>query len=180
MRAIGRSRSSPSASPMASRTPIRPSGWWMVTSRAPAGTPVWSHSPGERTSTMMISPAVTSCMAWSAAISSPGVSCAAAGPAVSPTASQTATARLLQILLPCADGTRARESLARAQKIYGGHMGAGLEEHGIWGDPNGVIERIERHLALGCTGFLIEFFGRDTREPARLFAEQVMPVLRGA
>lgn len=76
------------------------------------------------------------------------------------------------------DAARARESLAKAQKVYGGHMGAGLEEHGIWGDPAGVLDRIERHRALGCTMFLMEFFGRDTRAPARLFAEKVMPHLR--
>ena len=57
-------------------------------------------------------------------------------------------------------------------------MGAGLEEHGIWGTPEQVIERIERHRALGVTFFPIEFFGRDTREPARLFAEAVMPAFR--
>jgi len=69
----------------------------------------------------------------------------------------------------------ARASLAKAGKIYGGHMGAGLEEHGIWGTPERVAECIERHRALGCTGFLIEFFGRDTRVPAELFAEAVIP-----
>ncbi len=72
----------------------------------------------------------------------------------------------------------ARRSLARAQKIYGGHMGAGLEEHGIWGTPERVIECIERHRQLGCSGFVIEFFGRDTRDPARLFAETVLPAFR--
>ena len=72
----------------------------------------------------------------------------------------------------------ARTGLERAQKIYGGHMGAGLEEHGIWGTPQQVIDRIERHRALGCTLLVIEFFGRDTREPARLFAEKVMPAFR--
>ena len=72
----------------------------------------------------------------------------------------------------------ARAALERAARIYGGHMGAGLEEHGIWGTPAQVIERIRRHVALGCTLFVIEFFGRDTREPARLFAEQVMPAFR--
>ena len=41
----------------------------------------------------------------------------------------------------------ARASLEKAKKIYGGHMGAGLEEHGIWGTPDQVIERIERHRA---------------------------------
>ena len=68
-------------------------------------------------------------------------------------------------------------ALAKAGKIYGGHMGAGLEEHGIWGTPERVAECIERHQALGCTGFLIEFFGRDTRPPAELFAREVMPLL---
>ena len=43
----------------------------------------------------------------------------------------------------------ARTALAKAQKIYGGHMGAGLEEHGIWGTPARVVECIERHRALG-------------------------------
>jgi hypothetical protein len=57
-------------------------------------------------------------------------------------------------------------------------MGSALAEHGIWGAPERVIEGIERHRALGCTFFVIEFFGRDTREPARLFAETVLPQYR--
>ena len=69
----------------------------------------------------------------------------------------------------------ARQSLAKAQKIYGGHRGAGLEEHGIWGTPARVIDCIERHRELGCGGFVIEFFGRDTRPAARLFAQKVLP-----
>src|SRR4029434_10767256 len=72
-------------------------------------------------------------------------------------------------------GAAARAALDTAKKIYGGHMGGTLEEHGIWGSPASVIERIERHRAHGVSGFVIEFFGRDTREPARLFAEKVMP-----
>jgi F420-dependent oxidoreductase-like protein len=76
------------------------------------------------------------------------------------------------------DEVAASQGLARAQQIYGGHMGAGLEEHGIWGGPEQVIERIARHRALGCTTFLIEFFGRDTRPPARLFADTVLPHFR--
>jgi probable F420-dependent oxidoreductase len=72
----------------------------------------------------------------------------------------------------------ARADLARAQKVYGGHLGAGLEEHGIWGTPARVIDCIERHRRLGCTGFVMEFFGRDTRVPARLFADKVLPSLR--
>ena len=73
------------------------------------------------------------------------------------------------------DDATAKEALAKAAKVYGGHMGGQIEEHGIWGSPDGVIERIEKHRALGVNGFIIEFFGRDTREPARLFAEKVMP-----
>jgi F420-dependent oxidoreductase-like protein len=76
------------------------------------------------------------------------------------------------------DADAARGQLEKAKKLYGGHMGSALEEHGIWGSPDGVIERIERHVKLGCTLFAIEFFGRDTREPARLFAEKVMPAFR--
>jgi F420-dependent oxidoreductase-like protein len=72
----------------------------------------------------------------------------------------------------------AREALGKAVKIYGGHMGGGLEAHGIWGTPARVVECIERHRAVGCTHFVIEFFGRDTREPARLFAERVLPAFR--
>jgi alkanesulfonate monooxygenase SsuD/methylene tetrahydromethanopterin reductase-like flavin-dependent oxidoreductase (luciferase family) len=78
------------------------------------------------------------------------------------------------------DDAAARQALEKAAKVYGGHMGAGLEQHGIWGSPQGVIDRIEKHTALGCTSFVIEFFGRDTRVPARLFAERVMPAFRGA
>jgi alkanesulfonate monooxygenase SsuD/methylene tetrahydromethanopterin reductase-like flavin-dependent oxidoreductase (luciferase family) len=69
----------------------------------------------------------------------------------------------------------AKTALDKAKKIYGGHMGGALEEHGIWGSPERVIESIERHRALGVSLFVIEFFGRDTREPARLFKEAVMP-----
>jgi F420-dependent oxidoreductase-like protein len=72
----------------------------------------------------------------------------------------------------------AEAALEKAGRIYGGHMGAGLREHGIWGTPEQVIERIERHRELGCTSFLMEFFGRDTRRPAEIFAEAVLPEFR--
>ncbi len=78
------------------------------------------------------------------------------------------------------DEAAADAALAKAGKIYGGHMGAALAEHGIWGTPERVIDCIEKHVKLGCTTFLMEFFGRDTREPARLFAETVIPAFRTA
>jgi alkanesulfonate monooxygenase SsuD/methylene tetrahydromethanopterin reductase-like flavin-dependent oxidoreductase (luciferase family) len=73
------------------------------------------------------------------------------------------------------DDATAKQHLEKAKKIYGGHMGGAIEEHGIWGAPEQVIERIQRHVDLGCTLFIIEFFGRDTREPARIFAKEVAP-----
>ena len=79
------------------------------------------------------------------------------------------------LVVIAADEAAARDALAKATRIYGGHMGGGIEEHGIWGTPEQVIERIERHRRLGCSLFVMEFFGRDTREPARLFAEKVLP-----
>jgi F420-dependent oxidoreductase-like protein len=80
------------------------------------------------------------------------------------------------LVVIAADEAGARDALGKAGRIYGGHMaGGGFEEHGIWGTPEQVIERIDRHRRLGCTLFVMEFFGRDTREPARLFAEKVLP-----
>jgi F420-dependent oxidoreductase-like protein len=84
-----------------------------------------------------------------------------------------------QCLVVIADtDAAARAALERAERLYGGHMGGALEAHGIWGTPPQVIDRIHRHVALGCTQLVIEFFGRDTREPARLFAERVLPAFR--
>ena len=82
------------------------------------------------------------------------------------------------VVVIAADEAGARDALAKANKIYGGHMGANLEEHGIWGTPAQVIDRIERYVRLGCMLFVMEFFGKDTREPAHLFAERVLPAFR--
>jgi alkanesulfonate monooxygenase SsuD/methylene tetrahydromethanopterin reductase-like flavin-dependent oxidoreductase (luciferase family) len=62
-----------------------------------------------------------------------------------------------------------------AKKIFGGHMGDPTGPLAIAGSPQRVREQIQKHIDLGCTMFLIEFFGRDTREPAQLFAETVIP-----
>jgi alkanesulfonate monooxygenase SsuD/methylene tetrahydromethanopterin reductase-like flavin-dependent oxidoreductase (luciferase family) len=64
--------------------------------------------------------------------------------------------------------------MERATGLYGGHLGD-IENAGIWGSPDQVVERIQRHIRLGVRHFVIEFFGRDTRSPAKLFAETVMP-----
>jgi F420-dependent oxidoreductase-like protein len=71
------------------------------------------------------------------------------------------------------DAADAEAKVQKAQAIYGGHLG-----QGIAGTPQECIDKIHAHIAAGCTMFVIEFFGRDTREPARLFAETVMPAFR--
>ncbi len=68
----------------------------------------------------------------------------------------------------------AREKSEKAARIYGGHMGAG-GPLSIMGTAEQCIEKIRAHVALGCTMLVMEFFGRDVREPAALFAERVMP-----
>ena len=69
------------------------------------------------------------------------------------------------------DAADAQAKVEKAQAIYGGHLG-----QGIAGTPQQCIDKIQQHIAAGCTMFVIEFFGRDTRAPARLFAETVLPV----
>lgn len=72
----------------------------------------------------------------------------------------------------------AKEAAAKAAKIYGGHLGAGLEKDGICGTPSQIIDRISRWREKGCSMFVMEFFGRDTKVPAELFAETVLPAFR--
>ncbi len=72
------------------------------------------------------------------------------------------------------DEADAQAKLEKAQAIYGGHMGA-AGPLTIAGSPQQCIEKIQAHMALGCTMFIMEFFGRDPRQPAQLFAEKVMP-----
>ena len=68
------------------------------------------------------------------------------------------------------DEADAQAKRQKAQAIYGGHLGAGIS-----GTPEQCVERIQQLAAQGCSLLIIEFFGRDPREPARLFAEKVMP-----
>jgi probable F420-dependent oxidoreductase len=72
------------------------------------------------------------------------------------------------------DEADARAKGEKAARIYGGHMGGG-SALSIAGSPEQCVAKIEAHVALGCTMLVMEFFGRDTREPAQLFAERVMP-----
>ena len=72
------------------------------------------------------------------------------------------------------DDEKVGPMVERAQKIFGGHMGNPAGEMALTGTPAMIKERVERHVELGCDMFMIEFFGRDTIEPAQMFAETVI------
>ncbi len=76
------------------------------------------------------------------------------------------------------DEASAGPMVETAKKIFGGHMGDPTGPLAIAGSPETVRSQIQKHIDLGCTMFVMEFFGRDTREPARLFAETVLPHFR--
>jgi alkanesulfonate monooxygenase SsuD/methylene tetrahydromethanopterin reductase-like flavin-dependent oxidoreductase (luciferase family) len=68
------------------------------------------------------------------------------------------------------DEADAQSKAGKAMRIYGGHMGTGIS-----GTPAQCIDKINALAAKGCSLIIIEFFGRDVREPAALFAETVLP-----
>lgn len=73
------------------------------------------------------------------------------------------------------DEASAGPMVESAKKIFGGHMGDPTGPLAIAGSPETVRAQVQKHIDLGCTMFLIEFFGRETITPAKLFAETVMP-----
>lgn len=76
------------------------------------------------------------------------------------------------------DDASAGPMIETARKIFGGHMGDPTGPLAIAGSPARVREKIQQHIDMGCTMFIMEFFGRDTKEPARLFADTVLPHFR--
>lgn len=73
------------------------------------------------------------------------------------------------------DESTARPMADQAQKIFAGHMGDPKGPMAITGSPDQCCEAIQKHIDLGCTMFVMEFFGKNTQEPAQLFAEEVVP-----
>ncbi len=88
----------------------------------------------------------------------------------------TASQQCLVTVAP--DAESAGPMADRAQKIFGGHMGDPKGPLAITGTPERCAEQIQKHIDLGCTMFIMEFFGKDTLEPAQLFAEEVLPEFR--
>lgn len=82
----------------------------------------------------------------------------------------------LVIIAP--DEASAEAQIDTAERVFGGHLGNPRGDLAIAGGPERVVEQIQRHVELGCTTFMCEFFGRDIREPARVFAAEVLPHLR--
>ena len=91
-------------------------------------------------------------------------------------ASITASQQCLVTVAP--DAESAGPMADRAEKIFGGHMGDPKGPLAITGTPERCVEQIQKHIDLGCTMFIMEFFGKDTLEPAQLFAEEVLPAFR--
>jgi 5,10-methylenetetrahydromethanopterin reductase len=50
--------------------------------------------------------------------------------------------------------------------------------HAIAGTPDECMERIEEYRAAGCTNIMLEIWGEDREEQARLFGEAVLPHFR--
>ncbi len=73
------------------------------------------------------------------------------------------------------DEASAGPMIERAQRIFGGHLGDPTGPLALSGSPERIRDQIAANREAGCDMFVIEFFGRDTREPARLFAEKVLP-----
>jgi alkanesulfonate monooxygenase SsuD/methylene tetrahydromethanopterin reductase-like flavin-dependent oxidoreductase (luciferase family) len=73
------------------------------------------------------------------------------------------------------DEESAGPMIETAKKIFGGHMGDPTGPLAIAGSPRRVREQIQKHIDLGCTMFVMEFFGRDTKAAGKLFAEEVLP-----
>ena len=88
----------------------------------------------------------------------------------------TASQQCLVTIAP--DAERAGPMADRAEKIFGGHMGDPKGPLAITGTPERCAEQINKHIELGCTMFVIEFFGKDTVEAAQLFSEEVVPNFR--
>jgi len=76
------------------------------------------------------------------------------------------------------DEASAGPMIDTAKKIFGGHMGDPTGPLAIAGSPERVREQIQKHIDLGCTMFLMEFFGRDTKVAAKLFADTVLPYFK--
>ena len=71
------------------------------------------------------------------------------------------------------DAADAKAKAEKALRIYGGHMGSGIS-----GTAAQCVDKIRALHQHGCSLIIIEFFGRDIREPAALFAEQVIPAFQ--
>jgi len=81
----------------------------------------------------------------------------------------------LEELQPIADAMERGGRKAAANAVTDGIL---EKVHAIGGTPEECIERIEEYRAAGCTNIMLEFWGDDREEQARLFGEGVLPHFR--
>src|ERR1700680_588774 len=67
-----------------------------------------------------------------------------------------------------------RKAAARAVANAGLQKGAAIA-----GTPSQCIERLEEYRTSGCTHIMLELWGDDRLEQARLFGQKVLPYFKG-
>ena len=80
-------------------------------------------------------------------------------------------------LQPIADAMERGGRMAAAQAVTDEIL---EKVKAIAGTPEECIARIEEYRAAGCSNIMLEIWGDDREEQARLFGEAVLPHLRGA
>lgn len=88
----------------------------------------------------------------------------------------TISQQALVVIAP--EAAQVEPMVEKAQQIFHGHMGDPAGPLALTGTPERIRDQIQAHLDLGCTMFIFEFFGRDSREGAALFAKRVLPHFR--
>ena len=69
--------------------------------------------------------------------------------------------------------------VAQARAVTGQAVDVARHPFALTGTPDQIASQIERHLALDCRMFLLDFFGPDPLDAAGLFARAVLPRFGG-
>ena len=65
--------------------------------------------------------------------------------------------------------------IAKARRAAGQDVDVARHPLALTGTPQQIASQIERHLALGCSMFMLDFFDADPMDSAGLFAREVVP-----
>ncbi len=69
--------------------------------------------------------------------------------------------------------------VAKARAVAGPDVDVARHPFALTGTPDQIASQIERHIALDCRMFLLDFFGTDPLDSAGLFAREVIPRFSG-